>query len=68
MADAENATPQSPQQPERPVNSQARAKRLYAHARLLEQLSTNEQAKEAARDVALLALDMMLDARVERSA
>ena len=40
-----------------------RAKRLYADARRIEQISTDRQAKELAGGIALLALDMLAEAR-----
>lgn len=68
MATHTDAPAPQPQQPERPVNNRDRANRLYADARVLERISTNEQAKEIARNVALLALDLLAEARAERSA
>lgn len=53
----------SPRQENRPREAVDRAKRLYANARLLEDLCPSERGKEVARDVALLALDLMAEAR-----
>lgn len=53
----------SPRQESRSRLPLDRAKRLYADARLLEDLCPNDRGKEIARDVALLALDLMVEAR-----
>lgn len=49
-------------------NGRDRARRLYANARLLEDITPSERGKEIARDVALLALDLMAEARAEKAA
>ena len=53
----------SPRQATRQREPLDRAKRLYADARLLEDLCPSERGKEVARDVALMALDLMVEAR-----
>lgn len=63
MTEDETVPAQSPRQENRPSESLDRARRLYADARLLEDLCPNERGKEIARDVALLALDLMVESR-----
>lgn len=63
MAAHEDALLQAPRQDERPADARDRARRLYANARLLEDLCPNERAKEIARDVALMAMDLLAEAR-----
>ena len=53
----------SPRQENRSREPLDRARRLYADARLLEDLCPSERGKEVARDVALLAFDLMAEAR-----
>jgi hypothetical protein len=65
MATHENAAPKSEFQdtPARAREPVDRARRLYADARLLEDLCASERGKEIARDMALMALDLMAEAR-----
>ncbi len=52
----------------RPREAIDRARRLYADARTLERLCPSEQGKEIAREVALMAMDLLVEARVESAA
>ena len=63
MTAHETVPAQSPRQENRPSEQLDRARRLYADARLLEDLCPSERGKEIARDVALLAMDLMVEAR-----
>lgn len=44
--------------------AKARARRLYAAGRLIERRSGDEIVRETARDICLLALDLMAEARI----
>lgn len=68
MAAHEVAAPQQPKQPERPRNARDRARRLYTCARHIEASSTVETIQETAREMALLALDLLAEARAEKAA
>lgn len=58
--------PQAPA--ERPRDAPARARRLYACARHIEENSASATVQEAAREVALLALDLLAEERARKSA
>jgi hypothetical protein len=47
-----------------PATARDRARQIYAAARQLERLCADERGKEIARSVALLALDMLAEARI----
>lgn len=53
----------SPRQENRPSEPLDRARRLYAYAREIETRSVDERCREMARDVALMAMDLMVEAR-----
>lgn len=67
MAAHEVAAPQQPKQAERPRNPCERAKRLYAAARHIEACSRVATVQETAREIALLALDMLAEERAQRA-
>lgn len=52
----------------RPQDGRARAKRLYACARHIEAHSASETVQETAREVALLALDLLAEIRAGKGA
>ena len=53
-------------QAEQPENdTRARARRLYAAARTIEQHAHCEPCREAAREIALIAIDLLVEARME---
>lgn len=68
MAAPDDAAPQPSKQADRPQNPRDRARRLYDCARHIEACSRVATVQETAREIALLALDLLAEARAEKAA